>query len=133
MRGYTIVDVITTQSSFWRPQALISGPCDQHFSDSHQNPFGFTPKSCLFCSKIYEQSNSLNSVRFCNISVRPCSISGDLAGLKTILQGAVHEGMKMGGEKQGLDRGNTTFENGWVSVVSLGYLRSLKSLSPNFR
>ena len=34
-------------------------------SDSHQNhPF-------LQKNKIYDQSNSLNSVRFCNISVRP--------------------------------------------------------------
>ena len=37
--------------------ALISGPCDQHFSDSHQTRLGFKPKA--------------NSVRFCSISVRP--------------------------------------------------------------
>ena len=56
------------QSSFWRRQALISGPCDQHFSDLHQHPLGFTPKACFFCRKIQDLSNS---VRFCNISVRP--------------------------------------------------------------
>ena len=63
-------NVITTQSSFWRRQALISGPCDLLFSDSHQNPLEFTSKAC-FCGKIEDQSNSPNSVRFCNISVRP--------------------------------------------------------------
>ena len=29
-------------------QALISGPCEQHLSDLHQKPFGFTPKACFF-------------------------------------------------------------------------------------
>ena len=33
-------NVIPTQSSFWRWQSLISGPCDQHLSDSHQKPSG---------------------------------------------------------------------------------------------
>ena len=66
---YTVsANVITTQSSFWRHQALISGPCDQHFSDSHQNPLKFTPKAWFFCGKIEDQSNS---VRFWNISVWP--------------------------------------------------------------
>ena len=51
-------NVITTQSSFWRRQALISGPCDQHFSDSHQNSFRFTPKSCFFCRK------NIGSIKF---------------------------------------------------------------------
>ena len=69
---YTVcANVITTQSSVWRRQALISGPCDQHFLDSHQNPLGSTTKACFFYRKLYDQSNSLNSVRFCNISVRP--------------------------------------------------------------
>ena len=68
---YTVyANVIPTQSSFWCRQALISGPCDQHLSDSHQNPLGFT-KSMLFCRKIEYQSNSLNSVRLRNISMRP--------------------------------------------------------------
>ena len=49
---YTVyANVITTQSSFWCHQALISCPCDQHFSDSHQNPLGFTPKACFFLKK----------------------------------------------------------------------------------
>ena len=49
---YTVyANVITTQPSFWRHQALISGPCDQHFSDSHQNPLGFIPKARFFCRK----------------------------------------------------------------------------------
>ena len=49
---YTVyVNEITKQSSFWRRQALISSPCDQHFSDSHQNPVGFTPKACFFAEK----------------------------------------------------------------------------------
>ena len=55
-------------NAIWRRQALISGPCDQHFSDSHQNLLGFTPKACFLCRKIEDQSNSM---RLCNISARP--------------------------------------------------------------
>ena len=68
---YTVyANATTTQSSLWCHQALISGPCNQHFSDSPENVLGFTPKACFLCRKIEDQSNSLNSVRFCNISVR---------------------------------------------------------------
>ena len=44
-------NVISTQSSFWRCQTLISGPCVQHLSHSHQKPLGFTPKAWFFAEK----------------------------------------------------------------------------------
>ena len=57
---YTVYwNVIMTQSSSWRRQALISGPCEHHFPDSHQNPLGFTPKACFLQKKI-------RSIRFPN-------------------------------------------------------------------
>ena len=33
-------------------QAHISGPRDQHLSDSHQTPLGLTPKACFLQTKI---------------------------------------------------------------------------------
>ena len=54
----------------------------EHFSDSHQKPFGFTlyTKSLVCCTKIIDQSNSIHSLSFC-ITVRPprrsCTIYGD--------------------------------------------------------
>ena len=42
---YTVyANEITAESSFWRRQAQISGPCVQHFSDSHQNHAFFAEK-----------------------------------------------------------------------------------------
>ena len=79
-RGSTVyANVITTQSLFCRRQAQISGPCDHHFSDSHQNRLAFTPKACF----LQKNMRSIKFLKFREIlwhfreTWRSCSISGD--------------------------------------------------------
>ena len=44
-------NVIPTKSPFWHRQVLISGPSDQHLSESHLKRLGFTPKACFVAEK----------------------------------------------------------------------------------
>ena len=46
-------------------------PPGANFTSLSSASLGFTSKACFFADKLKDQSISLNSVRFCNISLRP--------------------------------------------------------------
>ena len=59
---HVYANIIPAQSSFWRHQVLISGPC---VSDSHQNHLAFTPKGKRAVLQKNKRSAAVNNNVLC--------------------------------------------------------------------